>query len=129
MLIPILQMPVVTRSDCTQTDVEEHYTFTHNPSTGITGEVDGLTVAFNSCQGANNKNNDLNAFVQQLVNDGKLTAEHKADFNTRVIGNNNCPAARDNLFEASGLEEGFEIDDDRWTYIVGKFGFYDYFNT
>ena len=116
-----VQMPVVTRSDCTQTDVEETYSFYKDNETELFGEVTKSTVAFNSCQGANNKNNDLNAFVQQLVNDGKLTAEHKADFNTRVIGNKNCPAARDNLFEASGYEEDYVINDDRWTYIVGKF--------
>ena len=113
-------MPVVTRADCTQTDVEEHYTFTHTPATGVTGVVDGLTIAFSACQGANNKNNDLNAFVQQLVNDEKLSAEDKDAFNTRVIGNNQCPTARDELREQSGFESGFTIDEERWTYIVGK---------
>ena len=112
-------MPVVTRADCTLTDVEEHYTFLKD-STGITGVVDEMSLEFKSCQGANNKNNDLSAFVQQLANDDKLSTVEQDIFKTRVVGKDNCPLARDELLAQSGFQSGYVIDDSRWTYIVGK---------
>ena len=115
----VLQMPVVTRSDCTQTNVEEQYMFYKN-STGFTAMVEEVDLSFASCQGANNQNNDLEAFVQQLVNDGKLGEAEQDIFKTRVVGHNNCPAKRDELLSDAGFESGFVIDESRWQFIVGK---------
>jgi hypothetical protein len=112
-------MPVVTRSDCTQTDVKEQYRFFKN-STGFTATVEKVDLSFESCQGANNKNNDLEAFVQQLVNDGKLGEAEQDIFKTRVVGDNNCDSKRNELLSAAGLESGFVIDESRWQFIVGK---------
>lgn len=113
-------MPVVTRSDCTQADITEDYTFVKDPSAGITASIDAVTVAFNACQGANNQNNDLTAHVQQLVDDGKLSTTEQGIFQERVVGNNQCNSVRDNLLEGSSYSSGFNIDDDKWTYIVGE---------
>jgi hypothetical protein len=118
-------MPVVTRADCTQTNVQEYYTFSQNvDQSGFTSAVDGIKLQFQACQGANNKNNDLEAFVQQLVNDGKLSTTEQDIFSEHVIGNNNCPSAIDNLLEESGFQYGYDIDDTKWTFIVGE-GFDD----
>ena len=113
-------MPVVTRSDCSQADITEKYTFVKDPSVGITGAIDAVTVKFESCQGANNKNNDLTAHVQQLVDDGKLSTTEQASFQERVVGNNQCNAVRDMLLTESSYSSGFNIDDDQWTYITGE---------
>ncbi len=79
-----------------------------------------LDLSFASCQGANNENNDLEAFVQQLVNDGNLGEAEQDIFRTRVVGDNNCPSKRDELLSNAGFESGFVIDESRWQFIVGK---------
>jgi hypothetical protein len=119
------QMPVVTRSDCTQTNVQEYYTFSKSGNApGFTGVVDNIKLQFQACQGANNDNNDLEAFYQQLVNDGKLSTKEQEVFSKYVVGDNNCPSAVDSLLNKSGIQKGFEIDDSKWTFIVGE-GFED----
>ena len=118
-------MPVVTRSDCTQTNVQEYYKFVKNPSSsGYTSAIDRISLQFQSCQGANNKNNDLEAFVEQLVRDGKLSTAEQDVFTSRVVGDHNCPSATDTFLGLSGFEAGYDIDDTKWTFIVGE-GFDD----
>jgi hypothetical protein len=113
-------MPVVTRADCTQVNVEEEYTFTFDPVDGFTGIVRHVKVAYQACQGANNKNNNLSAFVEQLNIDGKLSNESKAIVDSRIVGNNNCPTARDELFASKSITSGYEIDTTSWTYVIGE---------
>merc|ERR1719329_1889624 len=112
-------MPVVSRSDCTQTNVKESYTFLGD-SNNVGATIDRITVQFQACQGANNNNNDLEAFVQQLVNDGKLSTTEQNIFKTRIVGNNNCDDATSALLADSGFEKGFEIDSNDWTFMVGE---------
>ena len=109
-------MPVVTRSDCTQTNVKEYYSFVKKPtSPGYTSSIDSINREFQSCQGANNKNNDLEAFVEQLVSDGKLSDTEQEIFKGQVVGNHNCPSATDELLASSGFERGYNIDSSKWT--------------
>jgi len=118
-------MPVVTRSDCTQTNVQEYYTFVKNPtSSGYTSAIDKISLQFQSCQGTNNRNNDLEAFVEQLVYDGKLSTDEQEIFKGQVVGNHNCPTATDELLASSGFQRGYNIDETKWTFIVGE-GFPD----
>lgn len=114
-------MPVVTRSDCTQTDVKEQYTFLKGADNIISGKIDKIDLVYSSCQGANNQNNDLEAFVQQLVNDGKLSTAEQDIFKTRVVGKNQCKQKTSEYIEKSGYEAGYEIDESKWTYIVGEY--------
>ena len=118
-------MPVVTRSDCTQTNVVERYIFSKIGSTpGFSSVIDEINIQFQACQGANNKNNDLNAFVQQLVNDGKLSTDQQQTFNDHVVGNNNCPTVVDDMLGDAGFKPGFDIDETKWSFVVGE-GFDD----
>ena len=114
-------MPVVSRSDCTQTNVQEYYNFvSHGISTGFTGSIYNIQLSFEACQGANNKNNDLEAFVQQLVNDNKVITAEQDIFKTRIVGNNKCSSATTELLEQEGFEIGYTIDSDKWTFIAGE---------
>mmetsp|Transcript_614 Transcript_614/g.699 ORF Transcript_614/g.699 Transcript_614/m.699 type:complete len:819 (-) Transcript_614:14-2470(-) len=114
-------MPVVTRADCTQTNLEEHYTFKKNTNApGFSSTIDNVKLQYQACQGANNKNNDLEAFVEQLVNDGKLSTTEQDIFKTRVVGDNNCPIAIENLYDAKGFEIGHNIDDTKWRFVSGE---------
>ena len=96
-------------------------------TSGFTGSIDRIDIDFEACQGANNRNNDLKAFVQQLVDDGKLTTSAQNIFNTRIVGDDNdngngdeCASAREALLEAEGFERGFNIDSTKWTFIMGE---------
>ena len=118
-------MPVVSRSDCTQTNVQEYYTFyKDSEATGFTAVVESVDLQFQACQGANNRNNDLSAFVQQLVNDGKLSDAEQDIISQRVVGNHQCPTAIENKLNEAGFESGFNIDESKWTFIIGE-GFDD----
>ena len=115
-------MPVVTRADCTQIDVEEHYKFLKDPDpvVGISGVIEEMSVRFVPCQGAEDHNNDLAAFFQQLVDDEKVGADEQEVFASRVVGNGQCHTKRDELLAASGYTGGYYIDESKWEYIVGK---------
>jgi hypothetical protein len=89
-------------------------------STELVGSIDRIQLQYQSCQGANNNNNDLQAFVQQLVNDNKLTTTEQDIFKTRIIGNNKCREATKSFLTDKGFERGFTVDQTKWTYIVGK---------
>ena len=60
------QMPIVTRLDCTQVDLTEDWemVFDGSPFTGdlVKGETD-----FDACPGQNKRNNNLWAYVVQVV--------------------------------------------------------------
>lgn len=61
-----INLPVVTRSDCTQVDVTETFTFDYDPLDGFSVTVSDVDIEFNACQGLNNNNNDLSAYVASL---------------------------------------------------------------
>ena len=86
--------------------------------------IDRTSLQYQSCQGANNQNNDLEAYVQQLVNDEKLTTNEQDIFKTRIIGRNQCRAKTEDLLQSEGFERGYSIDDTKWTHVV-SFGFED----
>ena len=98
------QMPVVTRSDCTQIDINnEDVTFTYSTETGLTAEVTNIDIDFNSCQGANNNNNDLGAYYERLVNEKKISEEKKDAFEEIVVGETYCREAIDKFLDAEGF--------------------------
>lgn len=98
------QMPVVTRSDCTQIDISnEVVDFTFTSGAGIEATIQGLEIEFNSCQGANNINNDLAAYYERLVNEGKALKEEKEKFDKHVVGKTYCREAIDEFLEDRGF--------------------------
>ena len=113
-------MPVVTRADCTQTNVKESYKFAKTNSS-YTASIEKVKLSYQACQGANNNDNDLSAFVQQLVNDGKLSTDEQAIFSKSVVGKNGCPAATTNFLQDNkGLKKDHTVDTTKWTFIVGE---------
>lgn len=97
-------MPVVTRSDCTQLDVDQPSTFVLR-SNGIFQASISPTPAidFNACQG-DGKNNDLAAYYKRLVNEGKATEQEKAKFDAHIVGNGNCEDAVSSFMKEKGYE-------------------------
>jgi len=100
----IVQMPVVTRSDCTQIDIStETVEFNFATGEGIKATINDLEIEFNSCQGANNVNNDLAAYYERLVNEGKALKVEKEKFDKHVVGKTYCREAIDEFLEDRGF--------------------------
>lgn len=106
------QMPVVTRSDCTQTDVTQTYVFTYDHSTtNFKVAVENINVDFNSCQGLNNRNNDLSAYVARLVTEDKITESQQNKLKEHLVENGNCPRAIEKNLASKGIVKGFAKGD------------------
>ena len=101
------QMPVVTRSDCTQVDVTETFTFEYDPSTGFSVTASVPDIEYNACQGLNNRNNDLSAYVAQLEKDGKVTLAQKNALKNHLVEKKNCPNAIKRNLASKGITRGF----------------------
>lgn len=86
----IEKMPVVERSDCTQVDVTHTATFSYDNDGLSVALADESSVVFNACQVENN-NNDLEAYYELLVEQGRATAAEKEEFSKHIVGNGNCP--------------------------------------
>merc|ERR1712226_22415 len=97
------KMPIASRSDCTQVNVQESYKFVKAAGDGFVGEITRADVQFQACQGANNNNNDLEAYYQRLVNEGKVTTEQQNLFKKYIVGNNNCNSAIESLIQKKGF--------------------------
>mmetsp|Transcript_14151 Transcript_14151/g.20727 ORF Transcript_14151/g.20727 Transcript_14151/m.20727 type:complete len:307 (-) Transcript_14151:600-1520(-) len=96
-------MPVVTRADCTQIDINEKATFTFSDKNGLTAEYRTLDINFNACQGANNNNNDLKAHVKRLANQKKISIETRDEVDKIVVGKTYCREAIDSFLDEEGL--------------------------
>lgn len=111
------QMPIVSRSDCTQTDVTESFKFVRNADeAGFTGEVTAIDVEFNSCQGLT-KNNNLENYYERLVSDGLVSTDQLSVLRETIVGDNNCDDAISDWFSYKGYAAGFADPD--WTYVTG----------
>eukprot|EP01082_Thalassiosira_pseudonana_P009003 g8069.t1 g8069 contig27:117931-121073(+) len=112
------QMPIVSRSDCTQVDLEEEFKLvfdgTDFAATLIKSEID-----FNACRGINNRNNDLWAYSARLYEEGRMTNEQFGQVG-RTITDNGCDHAVAYEQEKKGLTTGFMYDLDAWTKVAGR---------
>merc|ERR1712226_1262208 len=116
------QMPVVSRSDCTQVDVTESYRFVHKDGVpGFGASVDRATVEFNSCQGTENRNNDLLYYLKRLESEGSIaTSTVETVESNHILGHSN--KCYDKTLETM-LEQGYmwayEPDPNEWATIDG----------
>eukprot|EP00546_Thalassionema_frauenfeldii_P000288 CAMPEP_0178931966 /NCGR_PEP_ID=MMETSP0786-20121207/22275_1 /TAXON_ID=186022 /ORGANISM="Thalassionema frauenfeldii, Strain CCMP 1798" /LENGTH=540 /DNA_ID=CAMNT_0020609045 /DNA_START=216 /DNA_END=1835 /DNA_ORIENTATION=+ len=109
-------MPIVTRSDCTQIDASETFTFEYDPSDGFSVTVSDVDIEFNACQGLNNNNNDLSAYVAQLEKDGKVTLAQKYNLSRHLVGHGNCPETNELNLASKGIVRGFHEEAYEETY-------------
>lgn len=105
-----INLPVVTRSDCTQVDVTETFTFDYDPLAGFSVTVSDVDIEFNACQGLNNKNNDLSAYVARLETEGKVTLAQKNELKKYLVENGNCDNAIERNLASKGISRGFSPD-------------------
>jgi len=108
------QMPIVSRSDCTQTDVEEKYAVTCDESLNFSAELINVEIEFNACQGK--KNNDLWSYYETLYSEKKVTLEKKNKLYSHLVGDKNCPQALERNLAAKGFVKG--ISDSAYPYVL-----------
>ena len=88
------QMPVVDRSDCTELDANHKVRYFYDyESQAVYVEDKGVTIAFNACAGANDTNNDLEAYYEKLVEEGLADQAELEVLQTQLVGD--CAAAID----------------------------------
>ena len=95
-------MPIVSRADCTEMDIEETWRFHHVPGVGFTVSLRDVNIAYNACQGANNNNNDLEAYIERLVDEGEFKEIHFERIKQNIVGDDNCDDAIANLLAEKG---------------------------
>eukprot|EP00591_Stephanopyxis_turris_P005371 CAMPEP_0195526062 /NCGR_PEP_ID=MMETSP0794_2-20130614/26899_1 /TAXON_ID=515487 /ORGANISM="Stephanopyxis turris, Strain CCMP 815" /LENGTH=711 /DNA_ID=CAMNT_0040656673 /DNA_START=200 /DNA_END=2335 /DNA_ORIENTATION=+ len=117
------QMPTVSRSDCTQVDVEEKFKFTYHPFEHFSAEITFIEIDFNACQGLYDRNNDLYAYMGQLHKDGKVTSDQYASLSKVLVGNQNCLHATRYHFEERGLMYGYDAGEE-YVQVAGKYLFH-----
>jgi len=113
-------MPTVTRSDCTEIDATERFKITYDTNTNVVeGSIVLIDVNFNSCQGINNRNNDLWAYMGRLYYEGKIenTQWGKAG---RIITNSDCDFAVEEALSKQALAPGYDYDVSKWTNVAGR---------
>ena len=97
-------MPVVTRADCTQVDIDsETVQFSLSLESILTAEVSDLKISFNACQGENGNNNNLASYYERLVNEGKISPNKQEIFEKTVVGETYCSEAIDSFLSDQGI--------------------------
>jgi len=99
-------MPVVTRSDCTQIEIEnEQVEFTF--ANGLLSAVfDNIDVSFNACQADPNNGNDNNDLASQythFVAEGDIAKDRHEFFAETVVGETYCRESIDSFLDSQGL--------------------------
>merc|ERR1711933_534921 len=92
-------MPLVTRSDCTEIKATELFTFTLS-NENLAASVSYTEIDFNAS--AAQTNNDLQSFYERLLNEGRVTKEKYDKFRQTIRGNGNCPSAYSDLVFEQG---------------------------
>jgi len=107
----IEDMPKVSRSDCTQVDVDFPVSFTRNSNGNLVATGGDVQVDFNACQGidydgGNRANNDLASYAVKLVEEERMSTGTRDRIFETLLGyanpNNNeneqvCQEAYENL--------------------------------
>jgi hypothetical protein len=113
-------MPIVSRSDCTEIKATEFYKFTFpsSESESVQVSLDYIDINYNACQ-AHGGNNNLERFHARLLNEGRLSQAKYNKFRETVVGNNQCPSANAALL----FKKGFVFDApayEGWTQLHGR---------
>jgi hypothetical protein len=84
-------MPVVSRADCTQVDMET-WTEIAVVATEVSA-TEHTVLEFNACEGIDGNDNDLQAHYELLLEEGIATEEEFEILSETVVGDDNCAEA------------------------------------
>ena len=106
-------MPTVSESDCTEIElIEQQTTYSYQPGSRPSAIIGYTEVKFNPCRGANGINNDLSAYVQRLVQEGRASRREFYQFQQYVVGKRNCPRAIERFMRSKGWGKVGLVSDD-----------------
>jgi len=120
------QMPLVTRSDCTQVDLTEYWEVEYDPDADpqFSPRMRDVEIDFNACRGRNNRNNDLWAYAARLYDDGRMTRHQFGKVGRVLTNDSSCHHGVKNAFHAKGLVAGHIHDPTEWALVAGRDGMY-----
>jgi len=111
-------MPIVSRSDCTEITAHEFYKFTFPAdSLSIKASLEYVDIDFNACKAS--QNNNLQRFYERLLNEGRVDQSKYDLFRKTVVGDNRCSAAINDLL----FDKGFKYQAENyegWTMLYGR---------
>jgi len=77
------KMPVVSRSDCTEVEINPFNFIRTDDGNLLITPPSSLDVQFNSCEGVG-RNNDLSAYIRRLVNEGRF-GDEQLEYNQKYV--------------------------------------------
>lgn len=107
------QMPIVSRSDCTEIAAKEFWKFSWNAAaSSMTAALERAEIKYNACRG-DGGNNDLFKYYKRLRREGRTTNEDYQKMLGSLVGNDNCHIAATGLlvdkgYERAPLPEGWD---------------------
>ena len=113
------QMPMVTRSDCTQVDLSEDWEVVYENGV-FTASLTKVEIAFNACRGRNNRNNDLWAYAARLYDEGRLTNRHFGTVGRTLTDDNDCYFQTEYAKQQKGFTTGYVHDTAAWHKVAGR---------
>lgn len=118
------QMPTVSRSDCTQIEVDETYKLTYEASTKqFTGEISRIEINFEACQGFDNTNNNLAAYVTRMTRENHINSDQRHELMKYIVGDYRCDMVRKHYInEKYELKLGYDPGP-VWSILVGRDAF------
>jgi len=118
------QMPVASRSDCTEIQINAETYEIEYDSGSWTGRVTKSNIQFNACQGTdrngNARNNDLWSYMNRLAQEGEIPQSKLSKVSETLVGDGQCDAAiRHHQMTHDSLVSGFSAGE-QWLLATGK---------
>jgi hypothetical protein len=113
------QMPMVTRSDCTQVDLTEEWEVVY-VDVSLVAKLTKVEIAFNACRGRNNRNNDLWAYAARLYDEGRMTNKQFGTVGRVLTDDQNCHHQVEFAKQQKGYRTGYNHDEAKWQKIAGR---------
>lgn len=108
----VSQMPVVSRADCTEMEVQQSLSFRYEGGS-FAMTVEDVEIEFNACQGINRygqaQNNDLFAFANRLYMQDRLEESALVALGTKLVGDepSMCREAERRMMAQKGFGTGY----------------------
>ena len=118
------QMPVATRSDCTQVDLTEVWKMDYNGQ-AFTGKLTRIDIDFNACRGRNGRNNDLWAYAARLYDEGRMTAKQFGMVGRKLTNDHDCYESTEYHKQLKGYTTGYTHDPSKYTKVAGRDSMYE----
>ena len=119
------QMPVVSRTDCTQLEVVQSFQFDYD-GTSFIAKVTDVAINYKQCTGIDQNghedNNDLWSHVNRLYIEGKMAEKNLVALTSQVVGDmpNQCMVAEKAAMAADGYILGYNHDTTKWVKFAGR---------